>query len=76
MDVFSTELVIRLSFIKTSEFRGGLITPNTSPPRYATVINEGGKRVTFRWIVRRSSREGVLLLAVPEDVFPAAMLVN
>jgi hypothetical protein len=37
MDVFSTELRIRLSFVKTSEFRagGGGEHPNP-PPRYAT----------------------------------------
>jgi hypothetical protein len=35
MDVFSTELGIRLSFVKTSEFRGrGCFNP--PPPRYAT----------------------------------------
>jgi hypothetical protein len=33
--VFSTELGIRLSFVKTSEFRGGGLNPRT-PPRYAT----------------------------------------
>jgi hypothetical protein len=27
MDVFSTELKIRLSLVKTSEFRGGVETP-------------------------------------------------
>jgi hypothetical protein len=35
MDVFSTELGIRLSFVKTSEFRGGVWT-HTNTPRYAT----------------------------------------
>jgi len=35
MDVFSTELGIWLSFVKTSEFRGGVNT--THPPWYATV---------------------------------------
>jgi hypothetical protein len=33
MDVYSTELEIRLSFGKTSEFRGGL-----NPPRYPTAF--------------------------------------
>jgi hypothetical protein len=34
MEVFSTELRIRLSFVKTSEFRGGgfLKTPTPPPP--------------------------------------------
>jgi hypothetical protein len=38
MDVYSTELGIRLSFGKTSEFRGGrgVEPPNPTPPRYAT----------------------------------------
>jgi hypothetical protein len=32
MDVFSTELGIRLSFVKTSEFRGGVNpAPQTTP---------------------------------------------
>jgi hypothetical protein len=34
MDVYSTDLGIRLSFIKTSEFGGGGGT--TTTPRYAT----------------------------------------
>jgi hypothetical protein len=34
-DVFSTELGIRLSFVKTSEFQGGGGL-NAPPPRYAT----------------------------------------
>jgi hypothetical protein len=38
MDVFSTELGIRLSFVKTSEFGGGLSRP-THPPRYDTVVS-------------------------------------
>jgi hypothetical protein len=37
MDVYSTELGIRLSFVKTSKFRGGI---NPLPPRYATVAVE------------------------------------
>jgi hypothetical protein len=43
MDVFSTELGIRLSFVKTSEFRGegGGLNPQTPPPRYVTVKNQG-----------------------------------
>jgi hypothetical protein len=36
MDVFSTELGIRLSFVKTSEFRGGGGGLSTPPPWYAT----------------------------------------
>jgi hypothetical protein len=39
MDVFSTELGIRLSFVKTSEFRGGGFEPPQPPPlRYATEV--------------------------------------
>jgi hypothetical protein len=40
MDVFSTELGIRLSFVKTLEFRvggGGVL----NPPGVATVVVEG-----------------------------------
>jgi hypothetical protein len=36
MDVFSTELGIRLSFAKTSEFRVQGVEPPKPPPRYAT----------------------------------------
>jgi hypothetical protein len=36
MDVFSMELGIRLSFVKTSEFRWWVEPPN--PPWYATVL--------------------------------------
>ena len=37
MDVFSTELGIRLSFVKTSEFQGGFEHPKPPPlPWYAT----------------------------------------
>jgi hypothetical protein len=36
MDIFSTELGIRHSFFKTSEFRGGLNHLPQNPPRYAT----------------------------------------
>jgi hypothetical protein len=44
MDVYSTELEIRLSFVKTSEFRGGgalnhPLPPRTPPPRHATSIS-------------------------------------
>jgi hypothetical protein len=37
-DVFCTERGIRLSFVKTSEFRGSL-NPPKSPPLYDTVTN-------------------------------------
>jgi hypothetical protein len=36
MDVFSTELGIRLSFVKTSEIWGGGLNPPKPSPRYAT----------------------------------------
>jgi hypothetical protein len=40
MDVYSTELGIRLSFGKTSEFRGGGgLNPQPFPLRYATDIS-------------------------------------
>jgi hypothetical protein len=41
MDVFSTELGIWLTFVKTSEFQGGVgWTPQTThPPRYTTANN-------------------------------------
>jgi hypothetical protein len=38
MYLFSMELGIRLSFVKTSEFRGGVVKP-PNPPRYATGPN-------------------------------------
>jgi hypothetical protein len=52
MDVFSTELGIQLSFVKTSEFRGGgdgFEPPPTPPPQYATgchaIINYFGQPI-------------------------------
>jgi hypothetical protein len=35
-DVFSTELGIRLSFVKTSEFRGGGVL---NPPKYSLSVH-------------------------------------
>jgi hypothetical protein len=43
MDVFSTELGIRISFVKTSEFRGGGVEPTRSP--LGTPLGSGGKVV-------------------------------
>jgi hypothetical protein len=43
-DVYSTELGIRLSFVKTFEFGGGVNT--TPPPRYATVLGHLAYGVT------------------------------
>jgi hypothetical protein len=40
MDIFSTELEIRLSFVKTSEFREGGLNPPPQPPRYANASLE------------------------------------
>jgi hypothetical protein len=53
MDVFSTELGIRLSFVKTSEFRGGGGDP-PNPPRYATDQQYVGVR--FRNFVLQSRK--------------------
>jgi hypothetical protein len=48
-DLYSTELGIRLSFVKTSEFRGRVWTPkHPPPPRYWPLVNIL-TNLTFRW---------------------------
>jgi hypothetical protein len=62
MDVYSTELGIRLSFGKTSEFREGFEPP---PPRYATGLGEAscihheGRKHPMGFFCKLVSHKGV-----------------
>jgi hypothetical protein len=56
MDVFSTELGIQLSFVKTSEFRRGVFEPPS--PRYATdSMNEVRINIHTPYVVMRNGME-------------------
>jgi hypothetical protein len=50
-DVFSMELRIWPSFVKTAEFRGGGFEPPKFPPRYATALQQH-----FAYVVRWNSQ--------------------
>jgi hypothetical protein len=65
MDVYSTELGIRLSFVKTSEFRGGGgLNPN--PPRYATAgAHPASYTMGTRYLPGAKAAGGVVLITHP-----------
>jgi hypothetical protein len=65
MGVFSTELGIRLSFVKSSEFPGGVEPkkPPPPPPQCATVKDLQNKVLYSEWSVMMcSGRESVSTL--------------
>jgi hypothetical protein len=55
MDVFSMELGIRLSFVITSEFRGGFVTPPPRPPARPRYATGGSCRCLGLWQVNITS---------------------
>jgi hypothetical protein len=69
MDVFSTELGIQLSFVKTSEFRGGGLKP---PPRYATEWQRIYKMAIKLWCMTSNNK---LNVAWSKKVLPYILVI-